>query len=187
MRRPILTVLLICACVAESSDTTRGAPARRAVAAQDTTPAFRGTLGPVRRAPLPPRARPAVLGAVRAGEEAGFDRVVFEFSSDSLPGYQIQYVTQPVRACGSGSVVPLAGEGRLVVRFEPAQAHDSLGHATLPVRALTPRLAQILELQLVCDFEGQVEWAVGLTATRHFRVLEQQHPARLILDVRQRD
>lgn len=187
MRLSIITVVAIWACVAESPDSGRRAPTRGALAAQDTVTPFAGTLEPVRRPPGPSPARPALLRAVRAGREAGFDRVVFEFSSDSLPGYQVEYVTQPIRACGSGAEVTLAGVSRLVVRFEPAQAHDTLGRVTLTERQLAPRLPQVQELKLVCDFEGQVEWAVGLAASRRYRVLEGTQPARLMLDVRHRD
>ncbi|HEY6110246.1 MAG TPA: hypothetical protein VIV56_15205, partial [Gemmatimonadales bacterium] len=121
------------------------------------------------------------------GREPGFDRVVFEFSGSGLPGYQVQYATEPIRACGSGAAIPLAGSGRLAVRFEPAQAHDTLGRVTSAERALAPRLQQVIELKLVCDFEGQVEWALGLAARRPFRVLEDSQPLRVIVDVRHRE
>jgi len=42
-------------------------------------------------------------------------------------------------------------------------------------------------MQLVCDFEGQVEWAIGLAERRRFRVIEMAPSAHLIVDVRHRD
>lgn len=81
----------------------------------------------------------------------------------------------------------LAGSGVLVLRFEPAQAHDEQGRSTIAVREWTPALPVVKELRLVCDFEGQVEWAVGLVASRRYRVLETANPARVIVDVRHRD
>ena len=186
MQRAIIAVVVTCACVAESGDTGRRPPAKGALAAQDSGAPFAGTLEPVRR-PSTVAARAAVLQAVRAAREPGFDRLVFEFSGSGLPGYQVQYATDPIRACGSGAAVPLAGVGHLLVRFEPAQAHDTLGHVTAADRALAPRLPQVLELKLVCDFEGQVEWAVGLAARRPFRVLEDSQPPRVIVDVRHRE
>lgn len=187
MQRAIIAVVVSCACVAESGDTGRRPPAQGALAAQDSGAPFAGTLEPVHRLSTSVVARAAVLQAVRAGREPGFDRAVFEFSGPGLPGYQVHYAAEPIRACGSGATVPLAGAGHLVVRFEPAQAHDSMGHVTVADRALAPQLPQVLELKLVCDFEGQVEWAVGLAARRPFRVLEDSQPPRVILDVRHRE
>lgn len=184
MQRAIIAVVVTCACVAESGHTGRRPPAQGALAVQDSGAPFAGTLEPVRRPSTSVAARAAVLQAVRADREQGFDRVVFEFSGSGLPGYQVQYATEPIRACGSGAPVPLAGVGQLVVRFEPAQAHDTLGHVTAADRALAPRLPQVLEAKLVCDFEGQVEWALGLAARRPFRVLADSQPPRVIVDVR---
>ena len=101
-----------------------------------------------------------------------YDRVVFEFTGDSVPGYRVAYTTGPVQRCGSGDPVTVAGTGRLVVRFEPAQAHDA------------PGLPAIRELTLVCDFEGQVEWVLGIAAPSAYRVAELTQPARLVLFVR---
>ena len=183
MQRVIL-VVVSCACVAESGDTGRRPPARGALAVQDSGVPFAGTLQPVRRPASSTPAGAAELRGVRAGPEPGFDRVVFELSGSGLPGYRIHYATEPIRACGSGAVVPLAGTDRLVVLFEPAQAHDTLGNVTAAARSLAPRLRQVLELKLVCDFEGQVEWAIGVAARRPFRVLEDSQPSRVIVDLR---
>ena len=184
MQRVIIAVVVSCACAGESGDTGRRPPAQGARAVQDTVAPFAGTLEPVRRPSTSALARAAVLRAVHAGREAGFDRIVFEFSGPGLPGYRFQYATEPIRACGSGAEVPLAGVDHLVIHFEPAQAHDTLGHVTAADRALAPRLQQVRELKLVCDFEGQVEWAVGIAARRPFRVLEDSQPSRVIVDVR---
>jgi hypothetical protein len=187
MQRAIIAVVASCACVARSGDTDRQPPARGALAVQDSGVPFAGTVEPVRRPGAATPARPAELRGVRAGREPGFDRVVFEFSSAGLPGYQVHYATGPIRACGSGAPVSLQGADHLVVRFEPAQAHDTLGNVTATARRLAPRLQQVLELELVCDFEGQAEWAIGVAARRPFRVLEDSQPARVIVDVRHRE
>lgn len=197
LRRAAIESLVVClafgACDSGARRSGEGSSARGvgggalAVAAtQDTAGVFSGTLGPVRR--LTRRlASPALLRAVGAVQHSGFDRVVFEFSGDSLPGYEIQYVTGPIRSCGSGDIVALAGPGRLLVRLEQAQAHDTLGRVTLERRAFAPGLPQVRELKQVCDFEGQVEWAVSLTATHRYRVLEAAEPPRVIVDVRHHD
>lgn len=184
MSRPIATAIVLLACVAKPPDAGRRAPTRGSLAVQDTVAPFAWTLGPIRGPATSTPMHPAVLRAVTASREAGFDRLVFEFQGDGVPGYQVEYATQPIRACGSGDTVSLDGSRRLSVRFEPAQAHDTLGHGTLARRALAPRLPQVQELKLVCDFEGQVEWAIGVAARRPFRLLEDSQPPRVIVDVR---
>jgi hypothetical protein len=156
------------------------------VVVQDT--AFRGTTVPLHR---PPRAAGRgtpgeLLRAVRVDPQPGFDRVVFEFAGDGLPGYHVEYATAPVVRCGSGDPVAVAASGRLVVRFEPARAHDQVGgpNPTIVPRATAPGLPAVRDLQIVCDFEGQVEVVLGVPAAAPYRVVELTAPARLILDVR---
>jgi hypothetical protein len=155
---------------------------------QDT--AFVGTTAAVQRTRslLPYAARP-VLRAVQAerggGPSPSYDRVVFEFTGDSVPGYRVEYTMGPVQRCGSGDRVSVAGTGRLLVRFQPAQAHDEQGNPTpsLAARHSAPGLTAVREMTLICDFEGQVEWVLGIAAPAAYRVSELTGPARLVLDV----
>ena len=162
----------------------RPAGARTAVVvqAQDTSAAFAGSMNPVHRARRGTRS--VILRAVRVAPHPAYDRVVFEFAGDSAPGYHVEYADRPIRRCGSGDTVSVMGTGYLVVRFEPAQMHDERGNPTVARREWTPRLRAANEIKLVCDFEGQVEWVVGLPARRRYRVLETAAPARVIVDVR---
>jgi hypothetical protein len=152
-------------------------------AAQDT--GFRGTTVPLHRQPRAP-GRQQLLRAVRADSQPGFDRVVFEFADDSLPGYHVEHATGPVVRCGSGDPVAVVASGRLVVRFEPARAHDQVGgpNPTIVPRAMAANLPAVRDLQIVCDFEGQVEVVLGVPAAAPYRVIELTAPARLVLDVR---
>ena len=156
-----------------------------AVAQQDT--AFAGTLAPVQRVrSVPPGVPRPVLRHVETatGASSGYDRVVFEFTGDSVPGYRVEYTTKPVQRCGSGDPVTVAGTGRLIVRFEPAQAHDEHGNLTPAERHRTAGLPAVRELTLICDFEGQVAWVLGIAAPSEYRVSELTGPTRLVLDVR---
>ncbi len=152
---------------------------------QDT--AFAGTLAPVQRVRSfqPGVARP-VLRHVETGTAASpdYDRVVFEFAGDSVPGYRVEYTAKPVQRCGSGDPVTVAGTGRLIVRFEPAQAHDERASLAPAERHRTAALPAVRELTLICDFEGQVAWVIGVGAPSEYRVSELTGPARLVLDVR---
>ena len=163
------------------------APRERAsaVAQQDT--GFAGTLAPVQRVrSVPPGVARPVLRHVETatGASPGYDRVVFEFTGDSVPGYRVEYTTKPVQRCGSGDPVTVAGTGRLIVRFEPAQAHDEHGSLAPAERHRTPGLPAVRELTLICDFEGQVALVLGIAAPFEYRVSELTGPARLVVDVR---
>ena len=71
----------------------------------------------------------------------------------------------------------------LSIRLSPAQAHDERGRATLRDRVIRPSVANIVEMRMVCDFEGQVEWVLGVRSPGEFRVLQLFDPARLAIDV----
>lgn len=127
---------------------------------------------------------PAVLRAIRTGRHRGFDRVVFEFRGGAVPGYRIEYVDRPVRQCGSGDAVRVAGDAYLRVSLSPAQAHTDAGRPTIGYRELRLRLPLIKELQSTCDFEGEVEWVIGVSSPNRYRVMELSNPRRLVIDIR---
>src|SRR5205807_1843291 len=108
--------------------------ARESPGVQDTV--FAGTTAPLLRLRPPPRAGAAppaaLLRSVTAAPGRGYDRVVFELAGDSAPGYRVEYVAGPVRSCGSGDVVSVAGSERLVGHLEPARAHDDQGSPVPP-------------------------------------------------------
>ena len=145
------------------------------------------TLGPEwtneRRESRNERARMTVLESVRTARNDGFDRIVFEFEGGRVPGYQIEYAELPVRQCGSGQVVPLRGTSWLRLRLEPSQAHDDRGRPTVQDRSRTTDLPVLRELRLICDYEGQVEWVLGTTEVKPYRVVELNAPARIVVDV----
>jgi len=180
LRRTIsvaLAALVGAACPGKESRSSAG----EARGAQDT--AFAGTTAPLQRLrPARPGIPAATLRSVTAASARGYDRVVFELAGDSAPGYRVEYVAGPVRSCGSGDVVSVAGSARLVVHLEPARAHDDQGNP-VPQRDLVPGLPAIREVKLVCDFEGQVEWVLGLRAKQPYRVTELA--GTLLLDVKQ--
>ena len=146
-----------------------------------TGPAF---LDPAQEATAPrPRIRPRVLADVRTGAHESFDRVVFEFAGDTLPGYHVGYGRGPVIACGSGDEVHVAGGAALRVRMDPARAHAGY-EPTIRDRRRDTDMETLRELVLTCDFEGQVAWALGTAGQVPFRVLTLSGPARLVVDVR---
>ncbi len=125
----------------------------------------------------------AILRAIRTARHKNFDRVVFEFQG-AVPGYKIEYVDRPIRECGSGDTVRVAGDGWLQVRFTPAQAHTDSGRPTINYRERGLRLPVIKELQSTCDFEAEVEWIIGVSSPNRYRLLELSHPKRLVIDIK---
>jgi hypothetical protein len=102
-----------------------------------------------------------------------------------VPGYTVEYVDRPVRECGSGHAVEIAGDGWLSIRLGPARAHDDRGRATVLERQRALRMPVLRELRFTCDFEAEVEIVLGVATPNRFRVFEQLDPARLVIDVRQ--
>jgi hypothetical protein len=131
-----------------------------------------------------PDMHPVTLRKIRAGRHASFDRVVFEFTGSAVPGYHIEYVDRPVRQCGSGDTVRVAGDGWLSVRLTPAQAHTDAGRPTISYRERRLRFPLLKELQSTCDFEGEVEWVLGVSSPNRYRVMELSNPARLVVDIK---
>ena len=109
---------------------------------------------------------------------------MFTFTGDTLLGYHIAYVDEPVRQCGSGQSVPLSGNGKLEVRLTPARAHTDTDRRTVADRKRAPRLPLLRKLERTCDFEGCVTWMLGLTAPNRYRGPRLRRPARLVVDVR---
>ncbi|AGC41868.1 hypothetical protein MYSTI_00518 [Myxococcus stipitatus DSM 14675] len=126
----------------------------------------------------------ATLRSVRAGAHPDFDRVVFEFEGTQLPGYRVEYPKEPVVQCGSGDVVSLAGKAQLQVSLMPARAHTDAGQPTVATREQKVALPVVVELERICDFEGEVSWALGTQGTAPFRIMELKEPPRLVVDVR---
>lgn len=132
----------------------------------------------------PPSSGTTLLQRVEAAEHPEFDRVVFEFGGDRLPSYHVEYIDRPVRQCGSGDVVQLAGDAWLEVRLHGAQAHTDDGAPTVAPRERRLDLSVLLELESTCDFEAEVTWVMGLASPNRYRVLELSSPTRLVIDVR---
>ncbi len=124
-----------------------------------------------------------VLKEVRAGRHLNFDRVVFEFEGDVVPGYRVEYLEKPAKDCGAGEVVKISGDRFLLIAIQPAQAHTESGVSTVRKRHQTPGYPVIKEMKLICDFEAHLEWLMGVGWPSRYRVLELSSPARLVVDV----
>lgn len=131
-----------------------------------------------------PGAGMTTLRAVRTAAHADYERIVFAFGPDTMPGFKVEYIDRPVRQCGSGDVVELPGDAWLSIRLEPSQAHTEEGSPTIQERARTLNYENLKALRLICDFEGVVEWVAAVASPNAYRTLELKTPSRLVIDIR---
>lgn len=150
---------------------------------ETSTETFEGTLG-VSLKPFRDQ-RPAVLNEIRSARHEGFDRVVLEFAENEAPGYRIEYAQGSVRSCGSGEVVSLDGKGVLVIQVSPAQAHNESGQSTISARERELKLSVMKDMKLICDFEADIQLALGVSRRNPYRVLQLSNPGRLVVDIKQ--
>ena len=125
---------------------------------------------------------PATVVALRTAAHEGFDRLTVELAGSS-PGYRVAWRTTPPRHCGSGEPVKAAGPAWIELRLDPAQAHDAEGRVSIAGGTEQPKLTALRSLELSCDFEAVVGWALGAPRTLPFRVMALSDPPRVVVDV----
>ena len=198
-----LALLLLAGCGGEDPEPSTSRPAATATATATasviatetaTPPSTPEGIDPLDGASTDPvvgaasNQRTALLTAVRAARHEGYDRVVFEFGGDELPGYDVRYAERPITADGSGDEVRIEGEHVVVVRMENALDADlSRPGAPLTYRGparITPSTPMVAELARTGGFEGVLTWAVGLRDRVDYRVTTLRSPARLVIDFR---
>src|SRR2546430_1332265 len=68
----------------------------------------------------------------------------------------------------------------------PAGGHDDDGNPAPVERDRALGLPAVKEMKLACDFEGQVEWVLGVAGASPYRVSELTGPTRVVVDIRHR-
>jgi hypothetical protein len=127
----------------------------------------------------------ATLEDVRVGahpESGGWDRIVFEFK-DVRPAGIVEYVDS-ASGCGSGIPVQLPGSAILHVRFADTNAHDEQGNLTIDSTEVNGPGNSILKAVENCDFEAVVEWSIGVSGMKNFKVTLLDNPTRVVIDVK---
>ncbi|MCU1351895.1 MAG: uncharacterized protein JWM05_1104 [Acidimicrobiales bacterium] len=128
----------------------------------------------------------ALLTAVRVGRNKGFERIVFEFTGASAPGYRVRWVSGPITADGSGEPVDVRGPAHLQVIMEPASGVDmQSGKPTYsgPDRVPVSQAKLLRALVRTGDFENVLTWVAGASRSAPFRVSALRAPSRLVVDV----
>jgi len=118
--------------------------------------------------------------AARAGEDQGYDRFVLQFDA-IVPSYEVKRQARPVFTGGaSGQTVTLSGtSGVLVSVFSATGGTTFSGSNDL----LHPDFQVLKEAREIQDFEGHVQWGLGLAKPTCMRVFVLSDPARLVVDL----
>ena len=117
------------------------------------------------------------LSTIRTAPHDGYDRIVFEFSSQ-IPSYDLtrQDSATFVRDA-SGQPVTLDGSVGIKLVFRNTDAASSV-----PTDA-KPALTSVREIAQIGNFERVLSYGIGLASSQCVRVLELSGPARLVVDV----
>jgi hypothetical protein len=133
---------------------------------------------------FPGRMSTLVGADIRTGGHECFERVVLELQgSGDLPGYQVQYVSDPVLESPSGNPTDIAGDATLVLSFGAWMMNPDGSGYTGPTEFVPTNVTNIRELELIENFEGQSAWAIGLDQQRGFVVSTLSDPVRIVIDI----
>ena len=152
--------------------------------ASPTEEPFDGGRDPVVATPVPGGFLPGLLQSIEIEDLGTFDRITFVLEG-RLPGYDVRYVEPPIAYDPRGDDMEIEGSAFILIRMEPAAGYNpDTGDPTyLGPMELKPGFPSLLEAERVGDFEGVLNWALGLTAEVDFRVTTLQDPLRLVVDV----
>jgi hypothetical protein len=121
----------------------------------------------------------------------GCPRIVFEFR-DQESGYKIGYADPPFSECGSGEAVSTEGWGAsafVTVQLQPAASADIDAEGAPPTytgpRDIRVSGNVLKHLKVICDFEADFSWLVGLDARHAFAVTTLDDPSRIVIDISQ--
>ena len=121
-------------------------------------------------------AQPASLLTKVAVTNAGCrDSVTFTFepSGTAVPSCAVEYKAGPFSQDGSGKPVKVAGTSFLAVRCEPAYGYDFANGTTTysgPKSITATGTRHVREVVETGDFEGVLNWVIGLDQQRGFGI-----------------
>jgi hypothetical protein len=118
--------------------------------------------------------------AARAAEQDGYDRFVLQLDG-IVPSYTVKRQARPVFNLGaSGQTVTLSGTAGVLVGVFSATGNVTFTGST---DLIHPEFQVLKEARQVQDFEGHVQWGLGLAKPTCMRVFTLKDPARLVVDL----
>ncbi len=121
----------------------------------------------------------AYVSDVRTGSHPGYDRITITFSNGAPTSVEVTTQTNTTFTKDpSGLTVTLRGDSGLLVTIRGADEHTSYSGSTDFKTGYT----KLLEAQQVQDFEGTVQWGIGLSGNTCYRVYLLKNPDRVVID-----
>jgi len=122
----------------------------------------------------------AFVDAVRTGTHPGYDRVTIEFNNGEPANVDMSPHDGTTFTQGaSGQQVTLQGSTGLLVIIHGSDEHTAYTGST----DIKTGYSMLLELRQVEDFEGTVQWGLGLSKSACYRAFYLTNPARLVIDI----
>ncbi len=122
----------------------------------------------------------AYVDAVRTGTHAGYDRITIEFQNGEPGSVELRPQSNSTFTQGaSGQIVTLAGSAGLLVVIHGADEHTAYSGAT----DFKTNYSVLLEARQMEDFEGVVQWGLGLSKSACYRAFFLTNPTRLVIDI----
>jgi hypothetical protein len=122
----------------------------------------------------------AYIDAVRTGTHTGYDRITIEFQNGQPGSVELRpqnystFTNSP-----RGDNVTLAGSAGLLVIIQGADEHTAYSG---PIDFKT-NYPVLLEARQMEDFEGVVQWGLGLSKSACYRAFFLTNPTRLVIDI----
>jgi hypothetical protein len=121
----------------------------------------------------------ANVSAVRVNTLVGYDEFTLQFDAP-VPGYSVKRQAKPIfTQSPSGQPITLSGTSGVLINVTNASesttysGNTDFTHAEFPV---------LKEARLLEDFEGHVQWGLGLGSAACIRVSVVTGPSRIVID-----
>jgi hypothetical protein len=121
----------------------------------------------------------AFIDAVRTGTHAGYDRLTIEFKNGQPSSIEVRPQTNTTFTPPSGQPFKLAGQDGLLVIIHVADAHTAYSGP----KDFKTGYSGMLEVRQVEDFEGYVQWGLGVSKSACYRAVILTNPTRLVIDI----
>ena len=122
----------------------------------------------------------ALVDGVRTGTHAGYDRFTIEFQNGQPLSIELRTQKSTTFTQGaSGRQVVLAGGSGILVTIHGADGHTAYSGPT----DFKTGYKGLVEARQVQDFEGVVQWALGISGNGCYRAFVLTTPTRLVIDI----
>jgi hypothetical protein len=134
----------------------------------------------------PPTTTPSLLTNVSELGDKCVDHVVFDFvpRGTDLPGYSITYADAPFTGDATGAPIDVPGKAFVKVRIAPGYGYDFVNGRATYSGSKSIRVTNANHVQSIVetgDFEGVLNWVIGLDAKRPFSVEATATPRRQLV------